>query len=150
MPHSYTSCLVHLAFSTKERRNTIPADALPKLWEYIGGIARKNGFKVVAAGGTTNHLHVLVPLPGTMPVAKAVQLLKGGSSKWMHETGEGASLFGWQEGYGAFSIGASQVERTVEYIRGQERHHKEKTFEEEFVAFLRRNGVEYDERHVWG
>ncbi len=105
MSHSYMSGLVHCVFSTKERRNAIAPEKLTKLWSYLGGIARNNGFKVIAIGGTENHVHLLLSLPATMPLVKAMQLLKGGSSKWMNDTGDGN--FAWQEGYGAFTVGIS-------------------------------------------
>ena len=94
MAHTYISALVHVVFSTKGRQRTISAELQPKLWDYLGGIARRNGMTAVQAGGIADHVHVLLILPATMPIAKAVQLLKGGSSKWIHDT-EGKS-FAWQ------------------------------------------------------
>ena len=85
-----------------------------------------------------------------MPVSKAVQLIKGGSSKWVHETFPLRRTFAWQEGYGAFSVSVSHVDATVAYILSQEEHHKKRTFEEEFISFLRKHGIEFDERFVWG
>jgi REP element-mobilizing transposase RayT len=146
--HTYISDLVHCVFSTKLRRNLIAAEVQPDLWAFLGGIARKNGFKALIVGGTENHCHVLLSLPATIALAKAVQLLKGASSHWMNEKhGEG---FGWQEGYGAFTVGISQKDDTIAYIRSQAEHHRKRTFEEEFVAFLKKHGVEYDPQHVWG
>lgn len=141
MSHTYVMQLFHCVFSTKERRGLIPADRQPDLWAYIGGIARNNGFKALTVGGTDNHCHVLLSLPATMPLAKAVQLIKGGSSKWMNDSV--SSGFRWQEAYGAFSIGVSQVPNTVAYIQKQLEHHHKIGFEEEFLAFLKKNGVEY-------
>jgi putative transposase len=106
MSHTYVSELFHCVFSTKNRRGLIPPSRQPDLWSYLGGIARKNGFKAIAVGGTDNHVHLLVSLPATMPLAKAMQLLKGGSSKWMNDSG--ANAFAWQQGCGAFSVGISQ------------------------------------------
>jgi putative transposase len=148
MSHTYVSDLVHCVFSTKERRNIIQPDKQAPLWSYLGGIARKNGFKAIAVGGTENHVHILLSLPPTMPLAKAVQLLKGGSSKWMNETGD--KKFAWQEGYGAFTIGISQQSHTVSYINSQLEHHRKHTFEEEFVAFLAKHKIEYDPKYIWG
>jgi REP element-mobilizing transposase RayT len=119
-------------FSTKERRNTIKPETQPKLWAYLGGIARTNGFVVLMAGGTENHVHLLLSLPATMPLAKAVQLLKGGSSKWLNET---IGNFAWQEGYGAFTVSISQKPVTIAYIQSQAEHHRKHSFQEEFVAF---------------
>ena len=106
--------------------------------------------KALAAGGTANHAHVLVSLGATMPVAKAVQLLKGGSSKWIRDTFVACAAFEWQEGYAAFSIGVSGVEGTVEYIRSQDDHHRTRTFEQEYVGFLERHGIAFDQRYVLG
>jgi putative transposase len=146
--HTYVSSLFHCVFSTKERRGLIPTAKQPDVWSYLGGIARKNGFKLLAAGGTDNHVHLLVSLPATVPLAKAMQLLKGGSSKWINDSG--ANGFAWQEGYGAFSVGISQLDATITYINSQAEHHHKRGFEEEFLAFLHKHGIAYDTRYVWG
>jgi REP element-mobilizing transposase RayT len=146
--HTYFSGLVHCVFSTKERRNLISQELQPKLWAYLGGIARKNGMRALAIGGTENHVHVLLSLSPTMPVAKAVQLLKGGSSKWLHESG--VKLFAWQEVYGAFTVGTSHMRQTITYIAQQRQHHAKRPFEAEFIAFLRKHGIEYDAKYIWG
>ncbi|MFH1747282.1 MAG: IS200/IS605 family transposase [Planctomycetota bacterium] len=150
MAHSYTSCLYHCVFSTKGRRQLIPADVQPQLWPYIGGIARANEFTARAVGGTADHVHVLMSLPATLPIAKAVQLVKAGSSKWLRESFPMLREFAWQEGYGAFSIGVAQLADTVRYIENQAAHHRMHSFEDEYRAFLERNAIEFDERHVFG
>ena len=109
MPHSYSSCLIHYVWSTKERRNLISANLQPRLWAYLGGIANQNEMKALAVAGTDNHVHVLVSLPGTLSIAKAAQLFKGGSSKWIRDTYPTHQNFAWQKGYGAFSIGVAGV-----------------------------------------
>ena len=148
MPHTYISDLVHCVFSTKLRRNLIPTEIQPDLWAFLGGIARKNGFKALIVGGTENHVHLLLSLPATMALAKAVQLVKGASSRWMNETRR--HDIAWQEGYGAFTIGISQKADTIAYIRSQAEHHRKRSFEEEFVAFLKKHDVEYDPKYVLG
>jgi putative transposase len=148
MAHTYVSALVHVVFSTKGRRKTISAQLQPKLWAYLSGIAWRNGMTAVQVGGIADHIHVLLILPAIMPIAKAVQLLKGGSSKWIHDT-EGKP-FAWQDGYGAFTVGISQLQTTIAYIRNQEQHHRKRTFEEEFLAFLKKHDIQYDPRFVWG
>jgi REP element-mobilizing transposase RayT len=148
MSHTYVSELIHIVFSTKGRLNTIPPDIHERLWSFLGGIARKNDFKTLAVGGTENHIHILLSLPATMPVAKAAQLLKGGSSKWLNETIK--PRFEWQEGYGAFSVSISQQARTIAYIKSQADHHRKRNFEEEFVAFLKHHNIDYDPRYVLG
>ncbi len=139
MSHTYVSELIHCVFSTKQRRNCIPTKMQSRLWSFLGGIARKNAFKAIAVGGTENHVHILLSLPASMPLAKAVQLVKGGSSKWMNETG--GTQFAWQEGYGAFTVGISQQKATIDYINSQAHHHAKRSFEEEFVAFLKKHEI---------
>jgi REP element-mobilizing transposase RayT len=116
----------------------------------MGGIAREQGLKALTIGGIEDHVHLLLSLPATIPIAKAIQLVKGASSKWVHDTFPEHRDFAWQEGYGAFSVGISQVATTIDYIQSQAQHHREKTFQEEFRAFLTRHGIEYDEEHLWG
>lgn len=149
MPHSYCSCLIHYTFSTKGRERNISADLLARLCPYMGGIARENNMRALSVGGTHDHVHLLVSLPSPIAVAKGVQLIKGGSSKWIHETFPDLRDFAWQEGYGAFSIAISGVADTTAYINNQQEHHRTRTFQEEFIAFLRRHGIQYDERYIW-
>ncbi len=106
--------------------------------------------KALVIGGTQDHVHLLLSLPSTLPIAKAIQLIKGGSSKWVHDTYPRHQHFAWQKGYGAFSLGISQVEQSMAYIETQEVHHHRQTFQEEFLAFLKKHGLEYDERYIWG
>jgi putative transposase len=148
MSHTYVSDLVHCVFSTKHRKNCIPGEIQSRLWSFLGGIARNNGFKALAVGGTENHVHILLSLPPSMPLAKAVQLIKGGSSRWMNETG--GTQFAWQEGYGAFSVGISQQKATIHYINSQAEHHTKRSFEQEFVAFLKKHNIDHDPQYVWG
>ena len=150
MPHSYVSNLVHCVFSTKERRKSIAPDIKDRLWAFIGGIARENQMKALVVGGTADHVHALLALPATMAVAKAVQLIKGGSSKWVHDTFPMHRHFAWQQRYGAFTISISHLDWTIAYIRAQQQHHRRRSFEEEFLAFLKTHRIEYDERYVWG
>jgi putative transposase len=140
MSYSHTCCLVHGVFATAERRPMIRQDIQDVLHRYMGGIARENGIPALAIGGAADH--VLLSLPRTVSVAKAVQLLKSGSSKWLHENFPKLKSFAWQEGYGAFSIGVSQRVATVKYIEGQAEHHKRISSEEEFRKFLAAHGIE--------
>ena len=149
MSHSYVSQLMHCVFSTKERKPLITPELQTRLFPYIGGIARKNKMKLISAGGVEDHVHLLISLPKTLDIAHAMQLIKGGSSKWIHEEFADHRLFEWQEGYGAFSIGISEVERTVKYINNQAEHHKRKDFKTEFISFLDKHFIEYDDRHVF-
>ena len=148
MSHTYVSELVHCVFSTKNRRKLIRPEIQPDLWAFLGGIARKNGFKALTVGGIEDHVHILLSLPATIALAKAVQLIKGASSRWINETH--THEFEWQEGYGAFSVGISQKEHTIRYIQSQAEHHRKQSFEEEFAAFLKKHQVEYDPKYVFG
>ena len=146
--HSFVSCLIHCVWATKERRPLIQADVQGRLWPYLGGIARENGMKALVVGGVEDHVHILVAIPSTLSVAKSVQLLKGNSSKWIHETFPEQRSFGWQDGYGAFSIGVSGVEDPTKYIQGQAEHHRKMTFKEELEMFLKKHGMEYVDRDL--
>jgi len=148
MSHSYVSCYIHYVFSTKGRIPCLSADIRERLWAYMGGIARAKGMEPVCIGGEADHSHALLSLPATLSIAKGVQLLKGPSSKWLHE--HYPSLpFAWQEGYGAFSIGYASRSDVMEYIQQQSRHHQRHTFKEEFLAFLKKYHIPYDEQYLW-
>jgi len=146
--HSFVNCLVHCVWATKERRPLIPADMQQRLWPYVGGVARENGMRAFVVGGTQDHVHVLVSIPSTLSMSKCIQLLKGNSSKWIHDTFDEHRDFGWQEGYGAFSIGVSGVQDTINYIRGQAEHHRKMSFREELETFLKKHGMQYVERDL--
>ncbi|MFO0896231.1 MAG: transposase [Pirellulales bacterium] len=135
MSHTYTSSLFHCVFSTKDRRPAIRPEFQSDLWAYLGGIARANRLKALAVGGVEDHVHLLISLPADIPLSRGLQLLKGGSSRWVHET-VGRDDFRWQQGYGGFSVGVSQVDATVAYIASQAEHHRCKTFQEEFLEIL--------------
>ena len=147
MAHTYNANFVHLIFSTKNRRETIPPELQEQLWAYILGTANNLKIKTLAVGGTANHVHLLLGLPPTMPLSEAIQKLKANSSRWL---GEHGIVFQWQEGYGAFSVSTSQLDQVTTYIRNQREHHKKMTFEEEFLALLKKAGVSYDPKHVLG
>jgi REP element-mobilizing transposase RayT len=146
---SYICSYVHCVFSTKDRQPLIHAQLRERLWPYLGGIARENGMSAVSIGGIEDHVHLLLSLPATMPIAKAMQLIKGGSSKWVHDTFADQQFFGWQTKYGAFSVSVSQLERIVKYIENQGSHHRKMSFQEEFQMLLRKHHIQYDERYLW-
>src|SRR5207247_6786520 len=135
--HSFMSCVVHCVWSTKNREPCLTSDLRERLWPYLGGIAKQNQMKMLAIGGVADHVHVLLSLPATLSVAKAMQLLKGNSSKWIRETFPKMHSFAWQEGYGAFSVGVSGVDATVAYLRSQAGHHRTRSFLLENVAMLK-------------
>jgi putative transposase len=146
---SYISSYFHCVFSTKERRRFITPALRERLWPFLGGIARQNKMKTIEIGGVEDHVHILLSLPSTMAISKALQLIKGGSSKWIHENFPEHHQFAWQEEYGAFSVSVSQLDKTIEYIKGQEKHHRKMMFQEEFLALLKKHRIEYDERYLW-
>jgi putative transposase len=147
MSHTYSQNHLHIVFSTKERKRLIDKEMQPKLWSYMAGIGRNHGFLVIANGGMEDHAHLLIQLPPILALSKAVSLVKANSSKWMSEHG---IRFAWQEGYGAFSVSASNLAVVVRYIQGQERHHRKVTFEDEFIGLLTKHGIEFDPKYVFG
>jgi putative transposase len=136
---------MHCVFSTKERRPFLTPAIRERLWPYLGGITRENKMKALAIGGVVDHAHLLLSLPTTLSISKAMQLLKGNSSKWLRETFPELRQhdFAWQEGFGSFSIGVSGVDDTIHYIQTQEEHHRKKSFGEELEMFLKKHGCDY-------
>jgi putative transposase len=149
MGHTFSNLLVHMIFSTRERLPTITGEIRPRLVEYLSGIARHEFGQALCIGGTENHVHGLLVLRTDVAVAEAARKWKSLSSKWVHETFPTAADFGWQAGYGVFSVSRSNVPKVTVYIEGQIEHHRRVTFEEEFIGFLDRHGIAYDPRHVW-
>jgi putative transposase len=128
-------------FATAERWPLIRDEMKERLHSYLGGIARENGISATAVGGTADHVHLLISLPRTISIAKAIQLLKSGSSKWIHDNFPESKNFAWQGGYGAFSIGVSQIPTTVRYVQSQAEHHKRVSFADELKKFLVVHGI---------
>src|SRR5208337_850944 len=149
MPHSYSSLLVHVVFSTKGRVHAIDASLRPDLFAYMGGIVREMGGVARVINGTEDHVHMLVSLPADISVAECLRVVKTNSSRWIHERFARHLSFAWQTGYGAFSVSASNEKQVIKYIQDQERHHRRMTFEEEFIALLRKHGVPFEERFLW-
>jgi REP element-mobilizing transposase RayT len=150
MANTYTSLHYHIVFSTKNREPWLTAPMRERLWPYLGGIARENHMTALEVGGVSDHVHVLVSIPPTVAVAKAVQLMKGGSSHWLKSEFRSLAGFAWQDGYGAFTVSESQIGTVRAYIRNQAEHHRTKTFAEEYRALLERHHVEFDERYWLG
>ena len=147
MSHSYSQNHVHLVFSTKNRENLIASETQARLWPYMAGICKNHDMLTFAIGGMADHVHLLFRLPPTLSLVRAVTLIKSNSSKWMNEH---ERRFAWQEGYGAFSVSSSNVSRVIRYIDGQEAHHRTRTFEQEFLALLKKHGVKFDPKYVLG
>jgi REP element-mobilizing transposase RayT len=150
MPQSFVSLHFHLIFSTKDRAPLISSEVQPRLFEYIGGILRAERSVLEAAGGVEDHVHLLVSLDQQLSVSTALRVIKAGSSRWVRETFPATlSGFAWQAGYGAFTVSHSHREKVRAYLSRQAEHHRTVTFQDEFLAFLRRHGIAYEERYLW-
>ncbi|MEZ5424884.1 MAG: IS200/IS605 family transposase [Pyrinomonadaceae bacterium] len=139
----------HIAFSTKTRADLISFEIERELFAYFGGIANGNNSKLLAAGGTANHLHLLVSISKNIALSEFVGDIKRDSSKWIKTKNVEFKNFRWQDGYGAFSVGYAQINDAKRYIDNQKEHHKKKSFEDEFRYFLNKYEMDYDERYVW-
>jgi putative transposase len=148
MPSTHLSLHYHVVFSTKDRAPVIATAWRDRLHAYLGGVVRNVEGVPEAIGGTADHTHLLIGLRATACLADVMRDVKAVSSRWVHEE-IGEPSFAWQEGYGAFTVSASQREQVREYIARQEEHHRKRTFQEEYVEVLKRSGVEYDERYLW-
>jgi len=149
MANTYTSLHYHIIFSTKNREPWISPDVEERVWKFLGGIARENKMKALQIGGRPDHVHLALALRPTQCVSDALQLLKGGSSKWIKASLPKMRGFAWQDGYGAFTVSKSSLPEVVSYIQNQPEHHRVKTFKEEFLSFLIRHEIEYDEKYLW-
>jgi putative transposase len=149
MSQSFACLNYHLIFSTK-RREPILSDAIrPRLFEYVGGILRSGRSVLRTAGGTPDHAHWLVSLHQQMSVADALREIKASSSRWIHDQYPAMRQFAWQAGYGAFAVSYSNLGAVEAYIKGQAEHHRATSFQEEFLAFLKRHEITFDERYLW-
>ncbi|MGA2281796.1 MAG: IS200/IS605 family transposase [Verrucomicrobiota bacterium] len=150
MPQSLAKILVHTVFSTKDRRLLLRDKSLrDELHRYLGGILTNHDCQPLIIGGVEDHVHLLSTLSRTCEAAEMVKEVKRGSSLWLKTKSPDLNDFAWQNGYGIFSIGFSQVETVKHYIAGQEEHHRKVSFQDEFREFLRKYEIEFDERYVW-
>ena len=149
MANTYSQLFYHVVFSTKSRFKFIHQDIEERVWSFIGGIARKHDLTALQVGGIEDHIHGLVMARAIVAPCKIPMWLKGGSSKWIHDEFSKLRKFGWQDGYGIFSVSKSHVPEVIAYIKNQRVHHKRQTFEEEYISLLKLHGIEYDERFVF-
>jgi putative transposase len=150
MPQSLAKILVHSVFATKDRRPFLrEKNRREELHRYIGGILNQLDCPPIIIGGVEDHVHLLCVLSRTCPVAEMVKEVKRGSSLWLKTKGADLQSFAWQNGYGIFSIGFSQIETVRNYIARQEEHHRKVSFQDEFRELLRRYEMEFDEQYVW-
>ena len=150
MANTFTSIHLHLVFSTKNRERWITPEIENEVWSYLGGICRSHQVKAIQVGGVEDHVHLLVGLPATMALSEFMRRLKGESSKWISEKWPAMKGFAWQDGYGAFSVGKSQVPDTVRYITRQREHHARTTFADEYRKFVAVHDFPVDERYLLG
>jgi REP element-mobilizing transposase RayT len=149
MPQSFGALYFHLIFSTKHRLPLITNDIQPRLYDYIGGILSHRKCILLAAGGIADHIHLLASLARESCIADTVRDIKSLSSGWVHDTFARSHDFAWQSGYAAFSVSYSNLDAIKIYLTNQEDHHRAKTFQEEYLEFLKRHDMEYDERYIW-
>jgi len=149
MPQSLSFLLVHLIFSTKDRAPNLNLSVRPNLHAYLATVARNTNCECFRVGGVADHVHLAIRLSRTTTIAQLVEELKTSSSKWLKTQAPGLKHFAWQHGYGAFSVGPSDLEALASYIDAQEEHHRHLSFQEEYRAFLKRYGIEFDERYTW-
>jgi REP element-mobilizing transposase RayT len=149
MGQSLVKNYVHIIFSTKHREPLILPQIEDELYKYLGGICKQMECTSIRIGGYLDHVHILCMLSKKIALMKLLEEMKSHSSKWMKSKGIMFKNFYWQNGYGAFSVNPAQVDRVIAYIENQKEHHKKKTFQNEYKAFLTRYQVEYDERYIW-
>ena len=148
MAHTFTNLLYHIVFSTKNRQLLIDDDIKEDLFAYLGGTVRGINGDALIVNGTADHVHLLVVLPQTIAVADALRDIKANSSRWVHEKWANRESFGWQTGYGAFTVSESRREAVKRYIANQEEHHRTISFQEEFIGLLKKHRIPYDPRFV--
>jgi REP element-mobilizing transposase RayT len=149
MAQSLSQVYVHITFSTKDRLPLIDKEIKPRLMEYLGGACRKLECTPLQVGGTNDHIHILCVLSKKITQIKLLEEVKKSSSKWIKTIAPKYHSFYWQKGHGIFSVNPSEIDVVVEYIKNQEEHHKTRTFKEEYLAFLKKYKIEYDEKYLW-
>lgn len=150
MTHTFTHLVTHIVFGTKNRAPLIKDNIKDDLHSYLGGIVRELGGDAILTNGMPDHVHMLVSTPPTLAIADVARVVKANSSRWVHEKWPGElRTFIWQQGYGAFSVSRSAIPDVERYIANQEEHHRKVSFQEEFLALIKRHGIEYDERYLW-
>lgn len=150
MPQSLCQVILHMTFSTKERVPCIFSPVKEDLYGYMAETLRNHDSYAYRIGGTADHVHVACSLPRTMSIADLMELIKSNSSRWIKDQGDSYSGFHWQNGYAVFSVSKVRLSGLIEYIDGQEEHHKERSFEDELRNFLDICDIDFDEKYIWG
>jgi len=149
MAGTFTALHYHLVFSTKHRKPILDDEILPRLFEYLGGIVRRDDGTLLKAGGVEDHLHLLVSLPPKLALSDLLRAIKSKSSRWLKDNLEHLPDFSWQEGFGAFTVSQSHLDVVSKYIAGQHEHHAKIGFQDEFRSFLEKHGIQFDENTIW-
>jgi len=149
MGQSLVKNYLHITFSTKNRKPLIHSPEEHELHSYLGGICKKLDCQPIKIGGFTDHVHILCLLSKRIALITLLEELKSHSSKWIKTKSDTLKNFYWQDGYGAFSVNPSEVDVVIKYIEDQHEHHKKISFQDEYLAFLKKYQVEYDERYLW-
>ncbi len=150
MAHTLASLLLHLVFSTKNRAPALSPAIVSRLFPYMGGIVKERNGVPLIINGPADHVHLLVSVPTNESVAELLRVVKANSSRWVHEQFPAQRGFAWQWGYAAFTVSGSRAAAVKDYIAGQQEHHRRVSFQDELLSFLRRHGISYDERNLWG
>lgn len=149
MPRSYTNLIYHIVFATKDRRPLISTENEERLFEYIGGVIRGLEGILLMINGVEDHVHILAKLRPDKALSDVLRDLKSNASGWMHDVFPDVKDFSWQNGYGAFSVGPTEIERIKKYIANQKMHHGRQSFEDEFVELLELHEIEFDRQYLW-
>lgn len=149
MAHTFTHLLTHIIFSTKDRQPLLDADLKARLFPYLGGIIRAHDGKTLIINGPTDDVHILASLAAKHSLSDLMRELKADTTAWIHKDVSNQNSFAWQIGYGAFSVSHSNSDEVENYIANQEEHHRRISFQKEFVAFLKKHKIPYDERYIW-
>lgn len=149
MANTYTQIYLQFVFAVKHREGIISSSWKDELYKYITGIVQTNNHKLICINGMPDHIHILIGMRPTQSVSDLLQDIKGSSSKWINDKKLVKGKFEWQEGYGAFSYGKSQLKDVIAYIEKQEEHHAKKSFREEYLDFLKKFEIEYDEKYIF-
>ena len=149
MADTFSQIYIHLVFSVKERQNVIHKTWREELFKYVSGIVKGKDQKVFEIGGMPDHIHILISLRPNCMISELVNSVKTNSSKWINSRGFVKGKFNWQEGYGAFSYGQSQLDHVIQYINNQEQHHQKRSFKEEYIELLQRFNVKFEEKYLF-
>ncbi len=149
MGSTLTNLIYHVVFSTKSRKPLITQEIRDELYLYMGGIVKGEGGVLIQIGGMPDHIHIVLKLKPIHKLSDILQKVKGKSSKWINVQNRIKGKFGWQDGYGAFTVSESQVAVVVKYVKQQEKHHRNLSFKGELIRILKLNHVDYNEEYLW-